>query len=413
MILGRPKWLVLADSMLSAGLLWPFREYCALYTRVILKVGDNLTSAPPGSVANLTRWVSQRLVPEYAATGERANGRQAMGLQESGSEVDDIRLIAGDASPRKYYRVRLNGAQKTNTVIAVESPPTEKNEEFLRIRELLAAGGVRVPALIAADIEQGYLLLEDLGDETLLPHLSDDNVSEWYTRGLVSLADLARIDPAPASLEAYGAPKLMQEMRLFTDWFVPRLLNLPMNDELEAAFSALAELLIVNAQAQPQVLVHRDFHSRNLMVLPDNELAVIDFQDGVVGPVTYDVVSMLKDCYIRWPRDRQLDWLRQYQDLLENSGAMDPVPTPLFIRWFDLMGLQRHIKVLGIFSRLAFRDSKPRYLLDLPRVLAYTREALDLYRSSDEEVATFREVFEAQIVPACQRADWFSLEACS
>ena len=350
---------------------------------------------------------------EHTATARQATGRRANGPQKSASKVDDVQLIAGDASPRKYYRVRLDGAQTSNTMIAVESPPTEKNEEFLRIRELLAAGGVRVPALIAADIEQGYLLLEDLGDETLLPHLSDTNVSEWYARGLASLADLARIDPAPASLEAYGAPKLMQEMRLFTDWFVPRLLNLPMSDELEAAFSALAELLITNAQTRPQVLVHRDFHSRNLMVLPDNQLAVIDFQDGVVGPVTYDVASLLKDCYVRWPRERQLDWLRQYQDLLENSGAMDPVPASLFVRWFDLMGLQRHIKVLGIFSRLAFRDSKPQYLLDLPRVLAYTREALDLYRSSDEEVATFREVFEAQIVPACQRADWFSSETCS
>ena len=370
-------------------------------------IGDNLTSSNPASLVDLTQWVSQRLVAEHAATSQ-----QTIGPQE-GINVDGVHLIAGDASPRKYYRVRLDSAQRSSTVIAVESPPSEKNEEFLRIRELLAAGGVRVPALIAADIEQGYLLLEDLGDETLLPHLSDANVSEWYTRGLASLADLARIDPAPAALDAYGAPKLLQEMRLFTDWFVPRLLNLPMNDELEAAFSALAELLIANAVAQPQVLVHRDFHSRNLMVLPDNELAVIDFQDGGVGPVTYDVASLLKDCYVRWSRDRQLDWLRQYQDLLENSGAMDPVPASLFIRWFDLMGLQRHIKVLGIFSRLAFRDGKPQYLLDLPRVLAYTREALHLYRSSDEEVAIFREVFEAQIVPACQRADWFSFEACS
>ena len=366
-----------------------------------------MTSAPPGSVSDLTKWVSQQLVAEHSAVGQ-----QPTGPQESASKVDDVHLIAGDASPRKYYRVRLAGAQTPNTMIAVESPPTEKNEEFLRIRELLAAGGVRVPVLIATDIEQGYLLLEDLGDDTLLPHLSDTNVSEWYARGLASLADLARIDPAPASLEAYGAPKLMQEMRLFTDWFVPRLLNLPMSHELEAAFSAVAELLIANAQAQPQVLVHRDFHSRNLMVLSENELAVIDFQDGVVGPVTYDVASLLKDCYVRWPRDRQLDWLHQYQSLLEKTGVIDPVPPSLFVRWFDLMGLQRHIKVLGIFSRLAFRDGKPQYLLDLPRVLAYTREALDLYRSSDQAVATFRDVFEAQIVPACKRADWFSSEAC-
>ncbi len=374
-------------------------------------VGDNLTSAPPGSVANLTQWVSQRLVPEHAATGERATGRQAMGPQESASEVDDIRLIAGDASPRKYYRVRLNGAQTTNTVIAVESPPTEKNEEFLRIRELLAAGGVRVPALIAADIEQGYLLLEDLGDETLLPHLSDTSVSQWYGRGLASLANLARINPAPASLEAYSAPKLMQEMRLFTNWFIPRLLTLPMTNELEAAFSGLAELLIANARAQPQVLVHRDFHSRNLMVIPSDALAVIDFQDAVIGPVTYDPVSLLKDCYIRWPRSVQLAWLASYQSELEASGVIAPVPEATFIKWFDLMGLQRHIKVLGIFSRLAFRDGKPDYLQDLPRVIAYVTEVLDLYAETEPALAAFKTLFDTQILPVCAKAPWFRGEA--
>ena len=374
-------------------------------------VGDNLTSAPPGSVANLTQWVSQRLVPEHAATGERATGRQAMGPQESASEVDDIRLIAGDASPRKYYRVRLNGAQTTNTVIAVESPPTEKNEEFLRIRELLAAGGVRVPALIAADIEQGYLLLEDLGDETLLPHLSDTSVSQWYGRGLASLANLARINPAPASLEAYSAPKLMQEMRLFTNWFIPRLLTLPMTNELEAAFSGLAELLIANARAQPQVLVHRDFHSRNLMVIPSDALAVIDFQDAVIGPVTYDPVSLLKDCYIRWPRSVQLAWLASYQSELEASGVIAPVPEATFIKWFDLMGLQRHIKVLGIFSRLAFRDGKPDYLQDLPRVIAYVTEVLDLYAEAEPALAAFKTLFDTQILPVCAKAPWFRGEA--
>lgn len=374
-------------------------------------VGDNLTSAPLGSVANLTQWVSQRLVPEHAATGERATGRQAMGPQESASEVDDIRLIAGDASPRKYYRVRLNGAQTTNTVIAVESPPTEKNEEFLRIRELLAAGGVRVPALIAADIEQGYLLLEDLGDETLLPHLSDTSVSQWYGRGLASLANLARINPAPASLEAYSAPKLMQEMRLFTNWFIPRLLTLPMTNELEAAFSGLAELLIANARAQPQVLVHRDFHSRNLMVIPSDALAVIDFQDAVIGPVTYDPVSLLKDCYIRWPRSVQLAWLASYQSELEASGVIAPVPEATFIKWFDLMGLQRHIKVLGIFSRLAFRDGKPDYLQDLPRVIAYVTEVLDLYAETEPALAAFKTLFDTQILPVCAKAPWFRGEA--
>lgn len=383
------------------GLLRFFNEYCALYTTMILKEGKKLTAPTAESNAALRDWVSQQLP---FSVSEAASG-------PSKTVAVDLLLISGDASPRKYYRVRLNGAQTTNTVIAVESPPTEKNEEFLRIRELLAAGGVRVPALIAADIEQGYLLLEDLGDETLLPHLSDTSVSQWYGRGLASLANLARINPAPASLEAYSAPKLMQEMRLFTNWFIPRLLTLPMTNELEAAFSGLAELLIANARAQPQVLVHRDFHSRNLMVIPSDALAVIDFQDAVIGPVTYDPVSLLKDCYIRWPRSVQLAWLASYQSELEASGVIAPVPEATFIKWFDLMGLQRHIKVLGIFSRLAFRDGKPDYLQDLPRVIAYVTEVLDLYAETEPALAAFKTLFDTQILPVCAKAPWFRGEA--
>jgi aminoglycoside/choline kinase family phosphotransferase len=353
-------------------------------------------STTPALVADLTDWVDQRLVAAYPAAGHE--GRQPW--------VHDIGLIAGDASPRKYYRVRLGGVEAPRTVIAVDSPPTEKNEEFLRARQLLFDGGVRVPTLIAADQKKGYLLLEDLGDATLLPSLTDANVDVWYSRGLASLADLASIDPSP--LEAYSATKLLEEMRLFTEWFVPQLLQVTMANDFEMAFMELADLLITSAQAQPQVLVHRDFHSRNLMILPGNELAVIDFQDAVLGPVTYDAVSLLKDCYVRWPRERQLKWLREYQSNLTTRGVIVPVGAIEFIRWFDLMGLQRHIKVLGIFSRLAFRDRKPQYLRDLPTVLDYTREALDLYCDSDPEIANFRALFESTIVPVCQKADWFS-----
>lgn len=368
---------------------------------MVLRVGDDLISTTAALVPGLTEWVGQRLVDEDVAADH----------QGPSPWVGDICLIAGDASPRKYYRVVLAGVKPPSTIIAVDSPPTEKNEEFLRIRELLSDGGVRVPALIAADLEKGYLLLEDLGDETLLPRLNEANADEWYSKGLESLADLASIDLSGGAPEAYSPKKLLQEMRLFTEWFVPRLLQIPMADDFERAFARLADFLITSAQAQPQVLVHRDFHSRNLMLLPNDELAVIDFQDAVLGPITYDPVSLLKDCYVRWPRDRQLTWVCEYQALLVTRGIMAPVSATEFIRWFDLMGLQRHIKVLGIFARLAFRDNKPQYLLDLSRVLGYTREALGIYGDSDGDIGRFRDLFEKTIVPVCQSSDWFSPEA--
>ena len=319
-------------------------------------------------------------------------------------------LIAGDASPRKYYRVAFSGASGPSnpTFIAVDSPASENNDAFLAVRALLESSGVRVPSLIAAELVLGYWLLEDLGDDTLLPLLSEDTVSVWYPKALTTLAALAQIPTVGNDLPFYDATRLGNELALFSDWFVPQLLGLNLADQLQPIFSALTTLLIESAHAQPQVLVHRDYHSRNLMVLNNHDLAVIDFQDAVIGPITYDPVSLLKDCYLRWPRDRQLSWLLDYQRLLVDGGLVARLPPETMIRWFDLMGLQRHLKVLGIFSRLAIRDGKPDYLLDLPRVLAYVLEALDLYSECDQAVASFNEFFTEAILPACREAPWFS-----
>ena len=362
----------------------------------------------------------------------------------------------------------------------MDSPPTEKNPEFLAIRALLEQAGVRVPALYHADLNLGFMLLEDLGNDTLLPQLSEFSVSVWYPKALNMLAEIARIallvpsatapeinkktsmlselsgrlersalhvsadrlhqgstandsvsamnDPAgraqwqasseesdaselPAVneflLPAYDAPLLQQELNLFPEWFVTRLLGLNA-PELPPLFADLSGFLIANAVEQPQVLVHRDFHSRNLMVLNNSELATIDFQDAVIGPITYDLVSLLKDCYVRWPRARQLAWLADHQANLELRGVLKPVSSATFIRWFDLMGLQRHLKVLGIFARLYLRDAKPGYLNDLPLVLAYTREALAIYAGDDARIADFRDWLEAEVVPVCRDQPWFS-----
>ena len=191
------------------------------------------------------------------------------------------------------------------------------------------------------------------------------------------------------------------------EWFVPQLLGLPIDDAALKCLDAFSQVLCANAAEQPQVVVHRDFHSRNLMCLKTAGLAVIDFQDAVVGPVTYDPVSLLKDCYIHWPRTRQIAWLKDYQQSLEERGLIPRVSSGTFARWFDLMGLQRHIKVLGIFSRLALRDGKRRYLNDLPLALAYVEEALALYASTEPIIAQFHGWFSSIVMPACRAQAWY------
>ena len=291
--------------------------------------------------------------------------------------------------------------------MAVDAPQSEKTPEFLRIRRLLEAAQVRVPAMLAADVEAGFMLLEDLGDDTLLPALGERSVNAWYATALGALGRLATIPTDIEGLQWYDAVRLQAELDLFKDWFVPRLLALEWSPILAGSFVALSRCLISSASEQPKVVVHRDFHSRNLMVVQNSELAVIDFQDAVIGPVTYDPVSLLKDCYIQWPRQRQIAWLLDYKRALTEQLILKPVTDDTFIRWFDLMGLQRHLKVLGIFTRLSLRDGKSGYLDDLSLVLAYVLETLALYASSESAIADFRGAFLKEVLPACVSQSWY------
>ncbi len=321
---------------------------------------------------------------------------------------ETLTLIAGDASPRRYYRISLDtpsGAQQ-KTLIAVDSPPSEKNPEFLAVQALLSQGGVRVPQVLATDLERGFLLLEDLGNDLLLPALSDYSAGAWYAKAFSALDRMAGISCESAEIPRYDRQQLMNELNLFRDWFVTKLLAIPWNDESAAVFEALCNDLVRSALSQPSVLVHRDFHSRNLMCLPSGELAVIDFQDAVIGPVTYDPVSLLKDCYIAWPRRRQLAWLQSHQQTLEENHRVPPHDFAQWIVWFDLMGLQRHIKVLGIFARLYLRDGKAAYLNDLPLVMAYVRSVLSLYSTQQPNVSAFSQWFE-ELLPTIEGQSWY------
>ena len=363
--------------------------YAVLTVYDFLAAHSFMNTDTPTAPAELREWLDRRM--------------------PSGCQGYDLTLVAGDASPRQYWRVLWHCEEmgSGHSAMAVVSPSTEKNPEFLQVRALLESASIRVPHLLDADVKRGFLLLEDLGNDTLWPMLSEYTVDAWYGMALDLLATMTAIDAKVHMLPQYHAGVLQVEIDLFAEWFVPQLLGLPSDDAALKCLDALSQCLCANAAEQPQVVVHRDFHSRNLMCLKTGGLAVIDFQDAVVGPVTYDPVSLLKDCYVHWPRTRQIAWLKGYQQSLEERGSIARVSSGTFIRWFDLMGLQRHIKVLGIFSRLALRDGKRRYLNDLPLVLAYVEEALALYAPTEPIIAQFREWFSSIVMPACQAQAWY------
>lgn len=322
-----------------------------------------------------------------------------------GADLDSklaLEPVAGDASFRRYYR--LLGCAPTR--IAVHAPPdTERNLEYVRVATLLRAAGVHAPEILACDMEQGYLLISDFGDQVLLGALDAENVDALYR---VALDTLLRIQHARTGAEGWTLPPysrelLLQEMELFPTWHLARLLGIEPGPGERGLLDRTFEQLIASAREQPQVFVHRDYHSRNLMLLDDGGLGVIDFQDAVVGPITYDPVSLLRDCYVAWPAPRVAEWASGYAARAVQAGLMAPVPAERFLRWFDWMGLQRHIKVLGIFARLWLRDGKQGYLNDLPLVIHYTLEVSEAYTELSEFAGWFRE----RVLPAAERQDWY------
>lgn len=280
-----------------------------------------------------------------------------------------IAPASSDASFRRYFRVWYDG----QTRIVMDAPPDKEDcRPFVAIAQALRGLGLNAPEVLAADFDRGLLLLTDLGDRQYLAELDERSVPGLYGDALEALARLqVGGDPGSCLLPPYDSALLHREMELFRDWFLGRQVGLKLREDehhiLDRAFALLAD----NALEQPRVWVHRDYHSRNLMVTAPDNPGVLDFQDAVVGAVTYDLVSLLRDCYIAWPRERVEAWALTHRARLRALGMAGLEDTGQFLRWFDLMGVQRHLKATGIFARLNLRDGKPGYLHDIPRTLGY------------------------------------------
>jgi aminoglycoside/choline kinase family phosphotransferase len=308
---------------------------------------------------------------------------------------------SADASFRRYFRAWDHAGA---TRVIMDAPPDKEDiGPYLRVTRLLADCGVHVPRVEAVDHARGLVMLEDLGSTHMLSELqSGGDPDRLYGDALLALAEIQQRGHAGAAeLPPYDHAVLLREMKLLPEWFCTRHLQLPLDAGTRVLLEDAMEFLASAALAQPQVLVHRDYHSRNLMVTPTRNPGIIDFQDALHGPVSYDLVSLLKDCYIEWPRDRVVGWVESHRLELQRRGVVTGVGAAEFLRWFDLMGLQRHIKVLGIFARLWYRDGKRGYLADLPLTLKYTRAAA----AAVPELAAFSSWLEAVVVPRLAAAN--------
>ena len=305
---------------------------------------------------------------------ERLQALQDWAARQLGADALDIAPASSDASFRRYFRVGAKGRD----YIVMDAPPAHEDcRPFVAVAKLFADAGVHVPRVLAQDLEQGFLLLSDLGNTTYLSALSEASARELY---LASNDALIRIQQAsrPSVLPEYDRALLTRELMLFPDWYVAKHLGVEMKDEQKAILDTVFERILGNNLAQPQVYVHRDWHSRNLMVSDPNP-GILDFQDAVYGPITYDLASIYRDAYIQWDEEMQLDWVIRYWE--KARAARLPVREDFgeFWRDFEWMGAQRHIKVLGIFARLYHRDGKDGYLKDMPLVMHYLRKVCERY----------------------------------
>lgn len=309
-------------------------------------------------------------MPDETIVDERKQALEKWGGEQLGCPVEGV-PASSDASFRRYFR--LTGPD--GSVIAMDAPPQQEDSRpFVDVARRLAAAGVHVPSILAADLERGFLLLSDLGRQTYLDVLDTDNADALFNDAIDTLVRM-QASGAADGLPAYDEALLRRELALFGPWYVERHLGLELPPELRVEYESLCDLLVAQALAQQRVFVHRDFMPRNLMLSAPNP-GVLDFQDAVLGPVSYDPVCLVRDAFISWPPERERAWLERYWQRAGAAGVPVPQQFDDFLADCDLMGAQRHLKVIGIFARICHRDGKPHYLADVPRFFGYLRAAI-------------------------------------
>ncbi|WP_425317469.1 phosphotransferase [Stutzerimonas chloritidismutans] len=308
---------------------------------------------------DLSAWLEQQLPEVFVRCGW--------------GEVPAAQLTAAssDASFRRYFR--WQGGERS--LIVMDAPPPQEDcRPFVKVAQMLDQAGVHVPQILASDLERGFLLLTDLGRQTYLDVINQSNAEQLFEDAVEALLKF-QLHPVAQPMPAYDQALLRRELQLFPEWYVQRHLGHSFSEAQQAAWERICRQLIDSALAQPRVLVHRDYMPRNLMISEPNP-GVLDFQDAVLGPVSYDITSLFKDAFLSWPEAQVRAWLEGYWHKARAAGVSLPESLDEFLRASDLMGLQRHLKVIGIFARICHRDGKPRYLADVPRFFAYIEAVL-------------------------------------
>jgi hypothetical protein len=298
--------------------------------------------------------------------------------KELGIDVNTLKPASSDASFRRYFRVQANN-QKNSSYIVMDAPPDkEDSKPFIHVANLLLQAQIDVPIITQTNLEEGFLLLSDLGSKTLFSEITPENASNFYKKVSATLIQLQK-NTFTHELPIYNENLLRRELDLFPEWYLAKHLDYQLTDKERLDLNLVFDELIASILQQATVFVHRDFHSRNLMITPDGKIGVLDFQDAVIGPITYDLVSLYRDAYLEWSEEQQVDWMIRYWESAKKEGL--PVNSDFgeFYKDIEWMGLQRHLKVLGIFARLYHRDTKDGYLKDIPLVLAYTEKVAQRY----------------------------------
>ncbi len=314
--------------------------------------------------------------------------------EQLGTDLFELQPLKGDASFRTYFRVFTGDT----TYIAMLAPvETENTTPFVTIARAWQQQGIGVPTIFGWAPDKGFVLLSDFGNTLLSECLQPETVDGYYIQAMQALLTLQKM--APQNLPSFNEKALALELSYFEDWFLNKLLGISLDKIKKPLLAPLFAQLISVCLEQDQVIVHRDYHSRNLMIREDGSLGLIDFQDAVIGPITYDLVSLLKDCYVSWPPERVMAWVTLFYQQLKTDGKLADVSLEQFQQWFHFVGLQRHLKVLGVFSRLKLRDNKPQYIQDMPRIMRYILQVTSSY----DNFQGFHQWLEEEVMPTFER----------